>query len=405
MRILQINKFFSVQGGADTVFFETIKGLRARGHTVAEFSMRRPGNMPSDYEKYFASPVSLRAGTLAERSRAARRIFSSSEVASKLTQLVKDVRPDVAHIHNSYRELSASVFLTLKKLGVPIVHTVHDMFPMCPNHSFILGETLAEARLNRPYKCLANKCINDSWAQSLVGALEAYYYRARGIWKSVDRFIAPSEFMRNKLIEYGFPAEKIRKIMYPSSSAPAIPPPLGNKIVYLSRLHVERGIRVFMRAVKDLRQYQVVVAGGGPEELWVDRFIKDNNLTHVERRGWVSGALKEAALSEARVAVAPAIFYDLCSLTVLEALARGRLVVASNRGGNPELVINGKTGWLARPEDPADLARAILEAMEAPQRVVEYLAASGRDLVAKNHDLGQYLAKVEAVYKEVIEVN
>ncbi|KKW34338.1 MAG: group 1 glycosyl transferase [Parcubacteria group bacterium GW2011_GWA2_53_21] len=401
MRILQINKFFSVQGGSDTVFFETIEGLRGRGHTVVEFSMRREGDRPSAYEKYFVSPVSLRAGSLAERWRAARRIFSSSEVTAKLTQLVKDTRPDAAHVHNAYRELSASTFLTLKKLGVPIVHTVHDMFPLCPNHSFILGETLAEAKLNRLYKCVINKCVNGSFTQSLAGAAEAYYYRARGIWKKVDRFIAPSEFMKDKLIQYGFPAERIRKIMYPAATVLKNIPPLGDKIVYLSRLHVERGIRVFMRAVKDLKQYRVVVAGDGPEAAWVDQFIKDNRLTHVERRGWVSGAGKEAALAEARAVVVPAIFYDLCSLTILEALALGRLVVASDRGGNPELVIDGKTGWLARPEDPADLARAIQEAMTAPQNQVESMVAAGRDLVRKNHDLGRYLDNVEAVYAEV----
>ncbi|MBI5728965.1 MAG: glycosyltransferase family 4 protein [Candidatus Magasanikbacteria bacterium] len=404
MKILQINKNFSVQGGSDTVFFETINGLRQRGHTVAEFSLRRPGNMPSAYEKYFVSPVSLRATSFVERWRATRRMFSSSEVVANLTQLVKDIRPDVAHIHNAYRELSASTFLTLKNLGVPTALTVHDMFPLVPNHNFLLGETMAEKKLgNSLLNCVRYRCVNNSFSASVVGALEARYYRSHGIWQAINHFICPSEFMKNKLLEYGFPSEKLSVVLNPCELPKNISPP-GNKIVFLGRLHVEKGIRVFMRAIKDLREYQVVVAGDGPEAPWVDKFISKNNLTHVERRGWVDERSREKLLAEARVVVSPSIFYDLCSLTILEALAHGRLVVASDRGGNPELVQNGKTGFLARPEDPRDLARAIQEAMEAPQGQVDYIVATGRELVRKNHNLAQYLAKIEAVYKEVKKI-
>lgn len=404
MRILQVNKFFSVQGGADTVFFETIKGLRDHGHTVAEFSMRLEGNMPSIYEKYFVSPVSLRANSFVERWRATQRIFSSAEVAAKLTQLVKDARPEVAHIHNAYRELSASTFLTLKKLGVPTVLTVHDMFPLVPNHNFLLGETMGEKKLgNKLLNCVRYQCVNNSWGASVVGALEGQYYRSRGIWQYLDRFICPSEFMKNKLLEYGFPVEKLRVVMNPCELPKNITP-LGNKIIFFGRLHVEKGIRVFMRAVKDLTEYPVVVAGDGPEARWVDQFIRDNHLAHVERRGWVEGKLREKLLVEARAVVSPSIFYDLCSLTILEALAHGRLVVASYRGGNPELVIDGKTGWLANPEDPNDLTRAIRKAMTAPEEQAKRIIVAGESLVRQNHNLGHYLAKIEAIYSEVKKV-
>ena len=57
MRILEINKFFYRRGGAEVVFFDTINGLRTRGHEVSEFSMTHPKNLPSDYSAYFASEL------------------------------------------------------------------------------------------------------------------------------------------------------------------------------------------------------------------------------------------------------------------------------------------------------------------------------------------------------------
>lgn len=401
MRILQINKFFSIHGGSDTVFFETINGLRERGEEIVEFSMRAPGNLPSTYEKYFVSPVSLRAASLSERWQAMRRLFSSAEVARQLTRLVHDTHPDLAHLHNAYRELSASTFLTLRKLGLPIVLTVHDMFPLVPNHNFLLGETMAEKKLGRSlFNCVRYCCVNNSLSASIVGALEARHYRSHKIWQHIDRFICPSEFMKNKLLEYGFPEEKLRVVLNPCTLPKKILP-LGRAIVFLGRLHVEKGIRVFMRAVKDLKNYPVIVAGDGPDRAWVERFIKDNQLTHVTLYGWADEVSKEKLLAAARVVVSPAIFYDLCSLTILEAQACGRLVVASDRGGNPELVANGRTGWLAQPEDPSDLARTIQEAMEAPESQVSQIVTAEREQVAKKHNLDDYLAKIEAIYKEL----
>jgi len=404
MRILQINKFFYRRGGAETVFFDTIQGLRKLGHEVAEFSMSDPKNLPSDYSAYFISrlPELLLAHDPASAWKIFKHLFYSKEVERKLKALILAAEPEVAQLHNVYHHLSASTFLILKKMRVPMILTAHDVFPLCPNHSLLYGETMGEKYFkNKLYNCIRYKCVNNQLLPSVAGTLEAYYYRWRKIWDMIDLFICPSRFMKDKMVEYGFPEKKMRLIANPYQS-PEIIPPLGKQIVYLGRLHYEKGIKIFMAAARQLRDYDITVVGAGPEEKWVDEYIRRNNLSKVRRLGWVGGIEWKNVFAGARVVVVPSVFYENCSLSILEALSYGRIVVATNRGGNPELVIDGLTGFLARPEDPFDLARVIKQAMDLPAAEAEQMIRQGRNLVAKNHNPEQYFEKLLNVYKEAM---
>ena len=188
MNILQANKFFYLRGGAETVFFETIKGLRANGHHVVEFAMHHERNLPSTYVDYFASNVPELLGPhspwIAWTTFV--RLFSSSEIKRKLTHLIRQENIDIAHLHNIYHHLSASTFLTLRKLKIPTALTLHDVFPLCPNHSLLRGETLDEAAYRgKLYNCTRYRCINNQFLPSLAGTLEAYYYRIKKIWDHI----------------------------------------------------------------------------------------------------------------------------------------------------------------------------------------------------------------------------
>ncbi len=405
MRILQANKFFYHRGGAETVFFETIDALRNRGHEVVDFSMRKRENLPSEYGAYFAPELP----ELSEQHNALTsakiffHLFNSKEIERKLTALILESSPEVAHLHNIYHQLSASTFKTLKKYRVPIVMTVHDVQPMCPNHRMIRGsdDSLCERCFpHRYYNCWRYKCINYNRTDSLAGALEAYYYHLKKIWDLVEIFICPSQFMMDKMVAWGFPKKKMRLVRNPYTP-PSETPPLGNKVVFIGRLHVEKGVRIFLRALAHLRDYQTIIAGNGPEDRWVETMIKQRSLTNVERIKWAHGSSWKKMMAEARVVVVPSLFYENCSMTILESLSFKRLVVATDRGGNKELVINGQTGFLVEPDNPESLIKAIREAMELSPLEAEVMRKQGRELVEKNHALDGYVKKLEEIYQEV----
>jgi len=405
MRILQINKYFFHRGGAEAVFFSTIDSLRARGHEVAEFSMNKKENLPSEYSAYFASelPEFSERHDLFTSAKIFRRLFYSRDVENKLNALVSAVDPEVAHLHNAYHHLSASTFRTLYKRRIPIVLTVHDVQPMCPNHRMIRGldDTLCErCRPHKYYKCFLNKCVHYSRSNSLAAAMEAYYYYLKNIWEMVDLFICPSQFMMDKMTEWGFPRKKMRLARNPYI-VPELYPPLGNKIVYIGRMHIEKGIKIFMSVLPHLREYQAVIAGNGPEANWVETMIRQCSLSNVEMRGWVNGEALRKLIAEARAIVVPSLFYENCSMTILESMSNGRLVVAADRGGNRELIINGETGFLVQPESPEALAAGIREAMSLSDIEAEVISRRAREYVAQNHSSAEYIKKLEEIYNEV----
>ncbi len=405
MRILQANKFFYRRGGAEVVFFDTINGLRKRGHEVIEFSMQHSKNLPSEYGGYFAPeiPELLGKQDLSSALKTFRHLFVAPEIKKKLKALVLATDPQIAHLHNIYHHLSATTFTTLHKLKIPTVLTVHDVFPMCPNHSMLYGQQLREDLFKKKmYNCVRYKCIDNRLLPSIAGTLEAYYYHLKGIWEHLDMFICPSQFMMDKMVEYGFPKKKMRVVLNPFEIRPE-PMPLGNRVVYLGRMHYEKGIRLFLQAASQLRDLPITVAGSGPDDVWVDRYIAQSSLTHVERLHWVENAAWQKVMASARVIVVPSLFYENCSITILEALSYGRIVVGVNRGGTPEMIIDGQTGFLAKPEDGDDLARVIRKAMVLSDSEAKAMVERGRKLIATNHAPDDYFKKLESVYAEVIK--
>jgi glycosyltransferase involved in cell wall biosynthesis len=283
------------------------------------------------------------------------------------------------------------------------VLTVHDVFPLCPNHSLLYGQSLREDLFkNKTYNCVRYKCIDNRLLPSIAGTLEAYYYRLKGVWEHVDIFICPSQFMMDKMAEYGFPKNKLRVVVNPFELR-TDPLPLGNRVVYLGRMHYEKGIRLFLEAATHLRDVPMTVAGSGPDDKWVDTYIKQYSLTQVERLHWVDGQAWQKVMASAKVVVVPSVFYENCSLTVLEALSYGRIVVGVNRGGTPEMIIDGQTGFLAKPENADDLASVIRKAFQLSEQESKQMVERARKRVAGNHAPDDYFKKLENIYSEVVK--
>lgn len=402
MKILQANKFYYHRGGAEKVFFDTISLLRENKEEVLEFSMKHLQNISSGYDKYFISEVDF--SDKKNKWQKFCHLFNSNEVDQKLNLLFKEKgKPDVAHLHNVYHQLSATIFKKLKRAKIPTVLTVHDVQPMCPNHRMIRNNKLCErCHQHKYYQCFLGKCVENSRSKSLVSALESYYFYFKNIYNNIDIFITPSQFFKDKMVSWGFPEYKIKVVRNPFV-APRKKLPLGDKILYLGRLHTEKGIKTFMESLLQLRDYPVVIAGNGPEEKWVEEFIKKNNLKNVELVGWVADEKWEAMIAQAKVVVVPSLFYENCSISILEALGYGRLVVATDRGGNRELIINKRTGFLVEPENVLALSIGIKQAFKTGEKESLQIIKNGFELLRQNHDPQKYTERLKQIYQEVIK--
>ena len=149
MKILMIHKFHYIEGGAERYVFNLTDLLNLKGHEVVPFSMHHPDNADHRYQRYFSSYFnpSQFAGTLAEIFKNSWRAIYNKEAREKLSDLIQDVQPDIAHVHSIYHHLSPAILSVLKKNRLPVVMTLHDYKVICPNYILLDG----------------NNCICEWW--------------------------------------------------------------------------------------------------------------------------------------------------------------------------------------------------------------------------------------------------
>jgi len=214
LKVLMVNSFHYERGGDCTYTFALTRLLESRGHEVIPFATRHPKNLPSAYETYFVESVDYNA-LEADRSpgaawRVLQRAVSSPEARDALTRLLDHVRPDLAHFQGIHRHLTPSIIDPLKARGIPIVWTLHDYVPMCPNtHFYCRGEICEACRPGRFYHAPLRRCKRDSLGASLAAAIEAYAHRRMRVYERIDRFVAPSRFLAGKLVEHRFPSSEV----------------------------------------------------------------------------------------------------------------------------------------------------------------------------------------------------
>src|SRR3972149_8035847 len=137
MKILLANKYFYPKGGGENNLFRSAEVLRSKGHDVSFFSMLHPRNINSEYEKYFVSNVDYDKSGFINKVKCSSRLLYSFEARKSIDKLLRHEKPDIAHLHNIYHQISPSIIHSLKKFRVPIVMTLHDYKMVCPSYSML----------------------------------------------------------------------------------------------------------------------------------------------------------------------------------------------------------------------------------------------------------------------------
>jgi glycosyltransferase involved in cell wall biosynthesis len=276
---------------------------------------------------------------LARRALLAGSVIYAGSVQRELRALLRRTRPDVVHLHNPYPLLSPWVVRTAQACGVPVVQTVHNYRQVCVKGVYFRDGDVctlcAGRRLAVP--AVVHACYRDSRAQSAAMALSLAAHR--GTWRRVDRYLAPTDAIAAHLREYGIPSGRIT--VKPNSVADPGPLPPGDGFLFLGRLVPEKGVLALLDAwahhpVGSLGRLRI--AGDGPLRAAVAAARSD-----VDYLGPLSESGVRDALRSAAVVVVPSLWHDVLPTVVLEALAAGRPVLATNLGGLPYAI--GPAGW------------------------------------------------------------
>jgi glycosyltransferase involved in cell wall biosynthesis len=418
MRLLLGNKYWYRKGGAETYLFEVMEELEARGIELIPFGMKHElnelgrmarTNGPSgarDLERFFVDEVDYsRPSPWYRKIQSAQRIVYSFHARAKLEALVAEVRPDLAHMHNIYHQISPSVLTALSRRGIPVVMTLHDLKLACPNYKMRTGGELCERCLGGSYyHAVLQRCVRDSFLASALCAVESWVHDVFGLYeKHVSRFIVPSRFYLDKIRASGIPSSKLVSIpnfTHVERFEPSYEP--SDYCIYLGRLSEEKGLLTLVRAMKAIDNGRLLIAGEGPLRPRLENEIETEGVTNVELIGRKRGRELEELLRKARFSVIPSEWYENCPLSGIESFASGTPVVAADIGGLPEMVDDGENGLLFEPFSVDDLSRK-MHRLFAQDGLAADMGRAARAKAEKRYGAGSHMQELLALYSSVLD--
>ncbi len=405
MRILYCNKYNYLFSGTEAYLFELIRRMDERGHETALFSMDH-GRASSFAGRSYLIPYldfkDSRAGFLKKARMAAHALYSPS-ARRRMRACLGDYSPDLAHVRGIYHHLSPSILWELKRQGIPVIYHLNDFKVLCPNYNFVARGRTCELCLGGNYfHAVTENCHAGPRSSAAVLAAEAYLHSwLRTYQRCVDLFLAPTEFVRAKLISAGFPPQQIEVLPH----FQALPPeeslvPEKGYILYFGRLSAEKGLDELLYAMVRLPHVPLVIAGEGPERDRLESLARELKLTHVLFAGMVGGAKLEQLIAGCCFSVFPSHAYETLGKSILESYAWGRPVVASDLGSRREMVEQGVTGLLYSAGNLEQLAEAIEFLFNSASLTARMGVESRRRLHAR-HDPDRHLDALLEIYSRM----
>jgi len=400
VRILQANKFHFEKGGSERYYFALSEALVTRGHTVVPFAMEDPRNLPTEYAGTFAPArdydASLSLASLAS-------FVHSRPAARRIGQLADAVRPDVAHLHNIYHQLTPSIIDALADRGIPVVMTLHDYKLVCPSYSlFAHGAFCHRCRGGRVQHALLQGC-GGSRSRGALLALEAVVQRVRGVYGRVARFIAPSDYLRRVMLDSGMDPARI--VHLPPFFAPNAAGGEADRaclerlparfVAYVGRLSAEKGVDTLLAAARRVPDIPFVLFGDGPARTTLASAAPAN----VQFAGHVTGATLAAAYARMACGVMATRSPENAPLAVVELAAAGVPMVVTRVGGLPEMAVRLDAASVDAGDDAALAAavRSVWSDEHAGDRARRAWVAS-----ADTFDRDRHVRAIEAIYAGVM---
>lgn len=361
MKVLIVSSRYQPNGvgGAEKVAQHLAESLVARGHDAVVATLKDPrGNCELTQVNgvrvhylpvrniYFLSPGESR------KHAALRALWHATDrynpfMAASLGRILDAEHPDVVNSHN-IGGFSVAIWRAVKSRGLPLVHTAHDYYLMCPR-----GTMCSDGR-NCTEPCLLCR---------------AYTRPQRRLSRLADVVVSVSGFVQERYERLRCFPRAERVVIHNARGGTKEDPervhePDGIlRFGYLGRIHPTKGMDLLLRSFLGISapKANLLIAGRGEAgyEQKLKAMANSNAGVH-----WLGFVQPEALLRQADVLVVPSLWQDPAPLVVLEALAHGLPIIGSRRGGIPELMGEG-TGWVFDPDEPGALTRAMQLAIDS----------------------------------------
>jgi glycosyltransferase involved in cell wall biosynthesis len=344
VHVLMVHAQYTSIGGEESVFDSEANLLERNGHKVTRHIVQN--------SSFF---------DLSEFRGAAKTIWNQDEYRH-LRQLIHSSEPDVVHFHNTFPSISPSGYFAAHTEGVPVVQSLHNFRTFCVNAICFRDNAPCEDCLTKkvPWPGVLHRCHPRGLGVSASVATMIGVHRVAKTWnRKVNVFInVATQFSRSKLIAGGIPENKIVSKPNFLDFDPGFRGGGGGFALFVGRLSAEKGITTLLEAWERVSpSIPLKILGRGPLETEVTQ--KAATLPNVDYIGHRPLSDVVETMGEAAVLLFPSQWYEGMPRTIIESLAVGTPIIASDLGGMPEMVRDGETGLLFPPGDSDALANRV----------------------------------------------
>jgi glycosyltransferase involved in cell wall biosynthesis len=337
--------------------------------------------------------------------------FRDTAIEAAFETFLDEVQPEIVHYQHVQ---GVSARLIQLAAGRPRVMTLHDYWYFCANGQLIRPDRRVCDGPNFGWNCVdcatARADLQRLRVLRPLIALPFAYRNAylRRLIAGIDRFIAPSHFLREQYARQGFPAERIT-VLENGLDAGRLAAPAGDEMPspparphfgFLGSLAWQKGVHVLIEAFNQLPENASLTIYGGESAFpeYAAQLRAAARHPNIRFAGALDYRRVGAALRGLDCLVMPSVWYENSPLVIQEAYAVGLPVVASRLGALIEKVRDGQTGYLFTPGDSADLARVLAGLIEDPQRL-----AALRANIRPGPDIGEHAQQMTTLYGELVK--
>jgi exopolysaccharide biosynthesis WecB/TagA/CpsF family protein len=386
IKIVHVHNYYQHAGGEDKVVGQEIELLRTMGHQVIPYRKHND---------------EIKRMSLGGKLLAPWRTIWSLRSYREMKRFLSLHKPDIVHFHNTFPLISPSAYYAAKKLGLPVVQTLHNYRLLCPAGAFFQNGAVCEKCAEQTLLHAVTKgCYRESRLQSaVVAAMLAVNRRIRTWERKVDRYIVLTEFARDKFVQNGLPADKIAvKANFTQSSGEEAPKKAF--FLYVGRLSREKGADTLIDNWRDMDpSKQLIVIGDGPDELRLRRQAR--HMPNIVFLGNQDSSVVMQHMREARFLIVPSICYEGFPMTVIEAYSVGTPVLCNCIGSLAEIVEDGVTGFHYEVGDRTQLPAVIRKAEE--EGVYELLQRNVRFVYRTRYDKTLNASRLVQIYEQLLQ--
>lgn len=340
MRILILHSRYVHSGGEDTVLKQE-QGLLEESFTVETLLFQNKQGIVGAFQ-FFCSIWNVIA-------------------AKQLREKIRSFKPDVIHIHNWHFASGPIIIRVANKMGVPIIHTLHNYRLLCPSailfhENQVFTESLSQ---NFPWSAVKRKVYRNSILQTFWLAFIVWFHKKIGTWNKINTYICLTDFSKQLYQNSSFKKLPNRFIVKPNFIA-SIERNKNIKreehFLFIGRLSIEKGLLVLLNAIKNTK-LKVKIAGDGPLKDKVQQMAKENqNIIYL---GILNRQEVQKEMRCAEALIFPSIWYEGMPMTIIEAFSESTPIIASNIGAMSIMIEHNNNGLLFKSGDSSSLQKQL----------------------------------------------